>query len=690
MSEFRLATIWLVPLVLLLLFVPPVPADQAKKTDETDRAAEMAVETDAERDKTYMKIGSMTVSDTAGYLTSADAPGSVDVIGADQLENENVDFTMQILKKLPGVFFQDWGQGVIHGDISIRGFNPSGDTAVRLNVDGIPNNLASGYMDMRPFTPFEIERIELVKGAFDPRYGLNYVGGNVNVTTKRGGNYTKIKLLAGSYETYEMDTVVARESDNFSQTYFLSYRDTEGYQDNSDVKKGAMSGKWFYTAAEGKLSVGLIARFFSMDAKSPGYLSAEQLETDPQQGQPFCETDGGEQTNKQASVHLDYSLSSNLNWSFKVYAQELERFRYQQYTEGESQGERYTKEAQYGAISTLTYETTDWGVERLTLNWGVDFQYQDDIYQRYDTLYRVRQGLPTRDWDYSQGYYGSFLQADSKVFRWLRLMGAIRADYLFGEFEDKNNGTSSDMIDYGAIWQPKFGMVVTPYDGYNLFANYGRTFQVSWNGRFDEEADTDPSENDGWEVGLKASPVRWLAGRMAYWEQIRSNEVVTNADGDPENLGETERKGWDVELNLKPHPWVTLWGSYSYVEAKYSDPGPTNPDRDGKDIRHIPNYGMKVGLDVEHPIGLSGHIWLEKQDDYYIDYLNEEGKYGDYEVVNLDLKYDLRAITLGFQVRNLLDEEYAAYAMYRQGRTPEFIFTPGDGRSFYTYVTYDF
>ena len=687
MSEFRLTTIWLVPLVLLLLVVPPVSADQPDGSDEGDKAAEMTVETDAEREKTYMKIGSMTVTETAGYLTSADAPGSVDVIGADQLENENVDFTMQILKKLPGIFYQDWGQGVIHGTVSLRGFDPNSDPTVRLNVDGIPNNLASGYMDMRPFSPFEIERIELVKGTFDPRYGLNYINGNVNVTTKHGGNYTKIKLLGGSFDTYEMDAVAARESGNFSQTYFISYRDTDGYRENSDVEKGHMSGKWFYTAAGGKLQVGLIARFFNMDANAPGYLSREQFESDPQQMQSFSRSDGGEQTNKQASAHLDYSLSSNLTWSFKAYAQDLERSRWVRFSETGSQSERRTEETQYGAISTLTYETTECGVERLTLNWGVDFQYQKDLYQRYDTVDRVRQGAPYRDWDYSQGYYGSYLHADSKVLSWLRLTGALRVDYLLGEYENKLSGEASDMIDFGAIWQPKFGMVVTPYDGYNIFANYGRTFQVGWTDRFNEEDDTDPSENDGWEVGLKVSPVRWLAGRVAYWQQVRSNEIMTDpGTGDQENVGETEREGFDVELNLKPHPWVSVWGSYSYVEAKYSE----NTGNDGKDLQNIPNYGVKVGLDVEHPIGLSGHIWLEQQGDYYVDADNALGRYGDYEVVNLDLQYDLRAITLGFQVRNLLDEEYAGFVWYNQGGTPEICYNPGDGRNFYAYVTYDF
>lgn len=690
MSGVGLAKFGIGSLLVLLLTAMPVFGDDASSSDTDD---DTAVETEAEREKTYMKIGDMVVTEKAGYLTSADAPGSVSVIGTDQLELENVNFTMQALKKLPGVFYQDWGQGVIHGTISLRGFDPNSDTAARLNVDGIPSNLASGFMDMRAIAPFEIERIELVKGTFDPRFGLGYVGGNVNVVTRRGGNYTKIKLLTGSHDTYEMNTVVAREKDNFAQTYFLSYRDTAGYREHSDLQKGSMSGKWFYTANDGRLSVGLVARFFSMDANAPGYLSKEQFDEDPTQMQSFSRTDGGEQTNQQTSLHLDYDFTHALNWSFKVYRQSLERSRWARFSSTGSQQERRTEETQYGAISTLNYETTDWGVERLTLTWGVDYQRQDDIYQRYTTVDRVRQGAAYTDYDYSQGYLGSFFQADSKVLRWLRLNGAMRVDYLFGDFEDVRNNVEKEMIDYGAIWQPKAGMVISPWEGYNLFANYGRTFQVSWTDRFAEEGstnDTDVAQNDGWEVGFKATPVQWLAGRIAYWQQVRSNEVVYNMNGDPENLGETERKGVDLEINLKPHAWVTLWGSYSMVSAQYKNPGPTNMDRQGKDLKNIPDNGFKTGLDVVHPSGISGHIWLEQQSDYYIDYLNELPKMGGYEVVNLDLNYALRDITLGLQVKNLLDEKYAAFIWYNQGGTPEIAYAPGEERSFYAYVTLNF
>ncbi|MBW2166962.1 MAG: TonB-dependent receptor plug domain-containing protein, partial [Deltaproteobacteria bacterium] len=133
-NEMKHSIFFLSILVIAMMFVPPVFGHEPG-----------SVETEEEQSRVYMKIGTVTVSEKAGYLTTADSPGSVDVIGAEQLDNENVDFSMQALKKLPGVYYQDWNQGVIHGSIAIRGFDPNMSDSVALYVDGIPNNMSTGW-----------------------------------------------------------------------------------------------------------------------------------------------------------------------------------------------------------------------------------------------------------------------------------------------------------------------------------------------------------------------------------------------------------------------------------------------------------------------------------------------------------------------------------------------------------------
>ena len=659
-----------------------------------DTKVEPGTETEAEREKVYMKIGTVTVTEQNPYLTTADVPASVDVLGADQIETENVDFSMELMKKIPGTYYGDWNQGVISGTFSMRGFDANHDVPATLIVDGIPHNFGYGRMDIQPFFPLEIERIELVKGTSDPRYGLQNIAGDANVFTKRGGNFTKVRLLTGSYETYDAGIITGHEEGNFSQTYFAGYRDTVGYRDHSDLKKGAASGKWFYTTNDDRLSVGAIARFFGMDANAPGYLTKEEAETDPEHAASFARTDGGEQNNKHISLHLDYNFSDNLNWSVKTYTQQLERTRWCRWSDAGSQQERYLKDDQYGAISTLSYEIMDWWrMNRLKLDWGLDYQHQDNLEQRWSTVDRVQQFL-TRDWDSDKYYWGSYVQADGEVNDWLRLVAALRVDSFDGEFKNRLANQESDMVDLDYIWQPKLGTVITPLEGYNLYANWGRTFQLPGSPQlFGQDysgnlisRDLCESENDGWEVGAKVSPFNWLSARADYWEMKATDEVRDKKDGSGDfiNAGETERKGWDLALSLRPHPWVALWGSYSNVDATYTEPGPGLEDRDGKDIENIPEYTAKVGVDFEHPIGFFSSVWLESQDDYYVDPQNQLEKEGDYNIVNLKAGYRLGMATVGFELKNLFDETYNAFVWNSTNG-----FSPGDGRSIYAWVTLD-
>jgi hypothetical protein len=91
-----------------------------QKNKET---VQSGTETEAERDKVYMKIGEITVTGKTDFLTTADAPASVDVIGSDQIEMENVHSSMELMKKIPGAYFGNWNQGILSSSFSLRGYD---------------------------------------------------------------------------------------------------------------------------------------------------------------------------------------------------------------------------------------------------------------------------------------------------------------------------------------------------------------------------------------------------------------------------------------------------------------------------------------------------------------------------------------------------------------------------------------
>ncbi len=665
---------------------------QAENVDSS--VIQSGTETDAERDKVYMKIGEITVTGKALYLTTADAPASVDVIGSDQIEAENVDFSMELLKKVPGFYYGDWNQGVTSAIASLRGFDNNHDSPVSLIVDGIPHNLG-GSMDIQPFFPLEIERIEVVKGTGDSRYGLLNIAGNINLHTKQGGNFTKAKLLTGSYSTYDASIITAKEENGFSQTYFVGYRETEGYREHSDVQKGAASGKWFYTSNDQNFSIGAIARVFGMDANAPGYISKTDAESDPTKMADWAYSDGGERENQHISTHLDYVFSDQLTWSFKTYYQHRENTRWCRWSWSGSQQERYADNDQYGGVSTLSYELENTFIPRLTLNWGLDYQHSDDISATWYSNDRVRQGDAVKYYDQTWYYWGSYVQADGDVNDWLRLTAGLRVDSFDGDMTNKVSGLSTDMVDMDFIWQPKAGFIITPLEGYNFYGNYGRSFQTPGSPTLYGQSssgtaissDVSYSRNDGWELGIKASPKNWIAVRLDYWEMKATDEVREKGDGslDLINAGETNRKGWDFSVSVRPHEWVSVWGSCSIIEAKYTDPGPTYSNIKGNDIENVPEFTSKIGVDFAHPCGFFSNFWLEMQGDYYVDSANSVEKDGAYNILNGSVGFKWNKATIGLDIKNIFDTNYCSFVWYNDNG-----YNPGDGRSAYLWVALDF
>lgn len=104
------------------------------------------------------------------------------------------------LKRLPGVDvqrLQEVGGALDDDSIRIRGF---GARRILLTIDGRPLNTpgtAGGYfIDWTTIPLNNVERIELIKGVSDPRYG-NTLGGIINLVTKKPTTVPRFEIQAG-------------------------------------------------------------------------------------------------------------------------------------------------------------------------------------------------------------------------------------------------------------------------------------------------------------------------------------------------------------------------------------------------------------------------------------------------------------------------------------------------------------
>ncbi|WP_096723819.1 TonB-dependent receptor [Paraburkholderia acidicola] len=697
---------WLVPACFAIaLTAQAEPLNRQDTESDTDEATsserEKSVTTRSNRtppettdDSTFV-LGAIEVSAVrTGPLSTRNILTSVDRVDASHIENQNVRSPWELFGQMPGVLLTDFNQGTTSGKISFRGFNGESEiNAVKLLIDGVPSNSNDGSMPfMDAVFPLEIESLETVRGTNDPRYGLHNIAGNATITTLTGGDYARGRIGYGSYGTYNAEVVAGHESDTFSQNYAFGYRRSQGYRDHSDMDKVGVAGKWFYSPSAA-VRLGLSARYGRTAADEPGYLTERDAHSNPTGSYAFNNTDQATRETGQYAAYFDVDLTDRLSSSTKAYVNTFRDRRWVRFSASVSQQERFSDEQQFGFLSSLTYRPRTTGmpwIKDLALEAGVSGEWQNNRSQRWLTRDQVRTSQ-TRDQTFSYDTTGAYVQATFKPFDTLKLIPAYRVDMASGHLTNHLSGQRYDMNDYGVIQQPKFSAVYTPWSGYSFYGNYGRTFQIGVGaGAYKippRVTDLAPSINDGWEVGLKFSPLERLDGRVAYWEQLASNEVRRKANdptGDFDNLGKTKRKGFDVQANLLLARDLSLWFAYTYQMARVVDPGPTNLGSAGKQVDHVPNHLVSAGADYQATADLRLSTWANAQSAYYLEPTNSTGKFGSSVRFNASASYRVsKAVTFDVQLTNLLNR-YNEYVWYDGVQT---LHSPQAGRAAFASLT---
>ncbi|MDU9397555.1 TonB-dependent receptor [Pseudomonas sp. zfem003] len=649
-----------------------------------------------------LTLGEVRVDSSSGrpLQTGSSVLTSVDVLGADKVEEKNVMNSWELLGQMPGIQLTETRQGAESGKATFRAFNGEGYiNGIKTLIDGVPSNVNSGnqrFIDM--VFPLDIDYIEVVRGTNDPRYGLHNIGGNINFVTRQGGNYSDGRLTYGSFNTRELQVAVGRESGNFAQNYFFAKQDSDGFRDHDRSDKYSLGAKWFFTDDEGLLKVGLVTRLYHHEADEPGFLTRQELKASRTDSAAKNANDGDDRDMKQLALHLDWQLRDDLSLSNTLYHNRYEDDRkvtFTSYAVGNAPRQRRQwDERQTGLLSNLTWASTDW----LTLDGGINLEHQDNEYRRYRYSYSVPTNFdapPARiqnDDAYTLDNFGTYVQAVIQPTEQLKIIPAYRLDRFSGETE-LPGGIKADLQDYGWIRQPKLSVVYSLTPDLNVYANWGRTFQILTGSREPAyltagQKAFKPSINTGKEVGVRFNPVNGTETRIALWQQDATDEVANMpSTGTTVGLGKTRRRGVDLQLTAELDEHWSLWASHSIQEAKVvSAFTASGQSLAGKEVfstpRHISNLGADYRLNDDWRFGLQARA----QGDYYIEELNQQGKYGGYALLDASVNYRLSHTTsLDLQVKNLTDRqyEYVWYDNFFWGGADQPMFSPAPGRTAY-------
>lgn len=605
--------------------------------------------------------------------------GSVDLITQEELSYEHVDDTLELFNKVPGVYLARYNQGIINTDIAIRGFAGDGVTPhAKLLIDGIPTNLHNGYNELDQLFPLSIGSITVFKGTSDPRYGLYNIAGNYNVTTRQD-DAREIELTVGSFNTQEAQAYAGFSSEGFTHSYAAGYRTSEGYRDHTDLDKFALAGSWEWQF-DGSKEFRVIARHAGYEGDSPGYFNdPDTARANPRRSEPFASQDGGEKTTNHLSIHWSQDFNEQLQWQIKAYTQTFERERWVRFSEAGNLNNRFDDQEQIGLISILSWLLSDtW-----KLDWGADYEYQDVLEQRFstpaDNLTRQRVAA-TRDRAYDFISYGTYMQLFHEPSDRLRWNIALRVDQLDGDFVDQRNGSTREIFDFGTIVQPKFNIVYSASDEVNLFANLGRSFQHPFGVTAYTSGDRntrDISINDGWEVGTQWSPSDLFTMRLSAWQQNASDEFI-NVDGTSQNIGETDRSGFDVAFNGDINDVLSYWGNFTTIDSEIVRAADVLAGSEGNELRSIPSHTASVGLNYQITSQFVARVHVDAQGDYYINEANVGGKFGDYTILSASADYNFNWGKIKLQLNNITDE-YFEYAFDFGNDAAFTIHSPGDG-----------
>ncbi len=599
----------------------------------TGRAEDTALDT-------IIVIGVPTAVPDAGLA------GSIDTLSQDELAYERVNDTLELFNKVPGVYVARYNQGVINTDIAIRGFAGDGVTPhAKLLIDGIPSNYHNGYNELDQLSPLNIASISTFKGTSDARYGLYNIAGNYNVFTRQDEG-KEVDVMLGSFNAREVNAYAGYEDEGFKQNYAFGYRESEGYRSHTDVEKLTLSGSWAWVL-DGTRELRLVLRHATYEADSPGYLGKDQSRLMPKLSPSYASADGGDKQTDHLSLHWSQIFAPDLDWHLKLYTQKFERNRWVRFSEAGSLRNRIDDQQQDGFISTLSWTLSPiW-----TLDWGLDYEQQDVLEQRFQVAGQTRVldiSRVRRNHSYNFDHYGTYVKLSHEAADRIKWNIGLRADRLSGDFIERESGEKRDMYEFGTILQPKFNIIYAATTDVNLFANIGRSFQHPFAAAAYTAGDRkarDVSINDGWEIGTSYSPSARLNLRVSYWQHDASDEFIT-VDGISRNVGETERNGYELAFNGALNEDWSYWGNYAAIDTKIIKS--STPENNGNELLSIPDYTASFGVNYQASPRLITRIHVDAQGDYYVNEANLGGKFGDYMILSFSADYDLGEAWLNF------------------------------------------
>ncbi len=653
------------------------------------------------KDTGYRATRSLTATKTETELR--DVPQAITVVTRQQIEDQAIQSMSDAVRYVPGVVF---AQGEGNRDTPI--FRGNASTA-DFFVDGVRDDVQY-FRDV-----YNIERIEVLKGANAMIFGRGGSGGVINRVTRQANfeRTAELRLEAGSYDhyrgTFDVGNTVA---ENFALRLTGLYEDSGTYRDGVDIKRWGLNPTAAFKLGESTLATLAYEHFRDERTADRGIpsLNGRPFDTDTSTffGDPGRSPTDSTLDAVTAVVEHHFANGAILRNRSRFATQD--KF-YQNVFPGAivSNGTRVQISAYNNATSRdnlfnqtdLTFYA-DTGSIRHTLLIGAEFGRQETDNVRLTGYFGAAPGLactpaslttlcapvsnPTIDvpitWAPSatdannHGVAKSaaiYIQDQIELTSQLQLVLGLRYDNFQADL--RNNRTGATFSSEDDLWSPRIGLVYKPIEPLSIYASYSNTFVP----RAGEQLASlslsnqalDPEEFKNYELGLKWDVLPDLNVTAAIYQLDRSNVVVP----DPANptlsiLVDGQRtKGLELSASGNITEKWSVIASYAYQDGEILK-AQSATVKAGNKLANLPEHSFALWnrYDVTDAFGLGlGVIHQTKR------YASSDNLVAMPSFTRVDgaVFYDINEqFTAQLNVENILDENYYPNAHSNNNITP--------------------
>jgi iron complex outermembrane recepter protein len=661
-----------------------------------------------------------------------DVPLSVTVLSGDDLEKSQVTSIRDLNQAAPSLIALGSGSGSNTTILAIRGIGNNNATStprVGLIVDDVP---LANQLSVNGSGIFDVDQVEVLRGPQTSLYGLNAEGGLIVIRTKKPGNETEGKVSFGATDDGEyrgsLSASGAIIQDKLFAGFGVQYEQKDGFIFNPVIGRNMDRSKRI--SARGRLiarptetiEFDLVYSRTHADADfGVAYIPLERALYNSTFGVNVgkygvaADTAGfAKSDSDDVSLRMSFDLGGLDLLSVSAYRKFNQNPAFDPdqtpdpflpFFGGVTLGQSIVDQSAFTQELRLASKTDG------PFIWTAGLFY----FERHEKS-RINLGLadgsfiPFRSEDDTKTKNASiFAQATYKFSDAISFTGGARYERV------RENGVSVEILDGLANPVLKDAPIATRYkdsfvsykaeldfkptEGILLYGSVARAWLPGGTSLDNPDLSITtfaPEKSWNYEIGAKTqfwdrrvtlNAALYQTDIANYQELIRDTPIT----GFVSNANKVRAKGFEIELDTRILPTLTIAGGIGYNNIRYRDFVDAEGVKTGNRIPIIPKYSASASITWEPIANVSVAGTWQSSGSFYEqnDALNAFGILPGYDVFNASIGYDNDSFSVQLFVNNITGKRYITYAN-TLGSEDFFFGTPGQPRQFGVTAGYKF